>query len=220
MYNLALFDQSRFAITVHLKLFQLCQNRLSSVWWEWARRGFSEDDSGCCYGWLCDLSHLTLLFPSPLARPCVGHALFQVLGERFLFLVDWKGKNRVLGGDNAKPYPQRKEGRTGCPVSTSRPCLRAATWLCSVIWIKRLELKENRATYESPESLLFLKICPYFYNSSNLINEASSLVWVIQGDSLGSSSFEAILISRAIHCLHLLCFIWFGFHLSSQFYII
>lgn len=202
------------------KPFELCMMRVDKERVQWGRLGLLLRLAL----WLVP-SHPPL--PQPLSEALCGTCSCSGFGGEVFISGGWKRKKQSVRWGQCQAlcgtFPilkERKEEQAALSAPVARPCLRAATWLCSVIWIKKLELKENRATYESPESLLFLKICPYFYNSSNLINEASSLVWVIQGDSLGSSSFEAILISQAIHCLHLLCFIWFGFHSSSQFYII
>lgn len=79
----------------------------------------------------------------------MGHALCQVLGERFLFWGMEKEKNRWLSeGSQALcgTFPilkEKKEEWAALSPPAEKPCLRAATWLCSVIWIKRLELKEK-----------------------------------------------------------------------------
>lgn len=53
------------------------------------------------------------------------------------------------------PCPQRKEEQAALSAAAGRPCLRAATWLCNVMWIQEIRIKRKTVTY-APESLLFL----------------------------------------------------------------
>lgn len=77
----------------------------------------------------------------------------------------WKWKKQIVRWGQCQVscgtfliLKERKEEQVALSAQAERPCIRAATWLCSVMWIKRLELKEKTVTYETPESLLFKSV--------------------------------------------------------------